>query len=172
MLASEMISTITRVERENHGINRLYASRINWFQRQELSETQGVIYDEPFYSDFVREMENEIGGKINRPTAKKIVNNWYLWAKDNLDALSKIEPFKKADNAIEWLIINDFRIEHNVFARDATQTQIAKIQQLMPNNSELYQQLKAVADKNQNGPRGFSYPYLVKVVAGFLEAWN
>lgn len=78
MLASEMIPTITRVEKENHGINWLYASRIRLFQRRELSETQGVIYNEPFYSDFVRAMEKEIGGKINRPTAKKIVNNWNL----------------------------------------------------------------------------------------------
>ncbi|MEG1869849.1 MAG: hypothetical protein RR205_03260 [Oscillospiraceae bacterium] len=171
MLASEMIATIKMVEKEHHGITRMYAGRINWFQRQELSETQGVVYDEAFL-DFAREMENEIGGKINSPTAKKILNNWYIWAKENLDALSKIEPFKGADNAIDWLIKNNFRIDHVVFAKEASPEQIKQIQDLMPRDCELYQQLKAVADKKYRGERGFSYPYLVKVVAGFSKVWQ
>lgn len=96
MKASEMIATIKYVEKECHGITQMYASRINYFQNQNLPETQGVTYDEPFFSDFIKEMETKLK-KVNRPTAKKILNNWYLWAKNNLEVLNKIEPFEKAD---------------------------------------------------------------------------
>lgn len=172
MLASDMISTIQFVEKECHGITKMYASRIKYFQRQNLPETQGVTYDEPSFSAFVKEMENEVK-KVNIPTAKKILNNWYLWAKENLEALSKIEPFKKADNATEWLIKNNFRVDHKCFARSATEELIEKVKEQMPQNSEQYAELKSVADKAEKiGERGFSYPYLVKVVAGFSEAWN
>lgn len=173
MLASEMIKTIKVVESEFHGITQMYAKRISIFQAENLPITQGVEYDEPFY-DFVTEMECVMGCKIYIPTAKKIVNNWYLWAKNNIDALSKIEPIKPADNPIDWLIKNNFRIEHKCFAEDATEELIDKVRVLMPQNSELYARLKSVADKKyaaEIGERGFSYPYLVKVVAGFWEDW-
>lgn len=171
MLASEMIATIKYVEENHHGITQMYASRINYFQNQNLPETQGVTYDEPFFSDFIKEMENEVK-KVNLPTAKKILNNWYLWAKDNLEALSKIDPFEKADNAIDWLIKNNFRVDHKCFAESATEELIEKVKEQMPQSSELYAKLKSVADKKCIGERGFSYPYLIKVVAGFSEAWN
>lgn len=170
MLASEMISTIRFVEKECHGITQLHASRISYFQKQNLSETQGVIYDTAF-NNFVAEIES-IMGTVRIPTAKKILNNWYLWAKDNLEALSKIKSFKKSDNAIDWLIKNDFRIDHDCFAKSATEELIKTVKEQMPQDSELFKQLKTVADKVYPGPRGFTYDYLVKSVAGFSEAWN
>lgn len=171
MKASEMIATIKYVEENHHRITKMHASRINYFQRQNLPETQGVTYDEPSFSDFIKEMEKEVK-KVNIPTAKKILNNWYVWAKNNLQALSKIEPFAEADNAIDWLIKNNFRVDHKCFAESATEELIAKVKEQMPQNSELYAKLKSTADKQHVGKRGFSYPYLVKVVAGFSEAWN
>lgn len=171
MKASEMIATIKYVEENHHGITKMYASRIKYFQRQNRSKTQGVTYDEPAFSDFIKEMEKEVK-TVNMPTAKKILNNWFLWVQDNLEALSKIEPFVKADNAIDWLIKNNFRVDHKCFAESATEELIKKVKEQMPQNSELYAKLKSVADKNYVGERGFSYPYLVKVVAGFSETWN
>lgn len=170
MFASEMIKTIKYVEKECHGITQVYVSRISYFQKQNLSETQGVIYDDAF-DDFVKYIES-VMGTVRIPTAKKILNNWYLWAEDNLEALSKINPFKKSDNAIDWLIKNDFRIDHNCFAKSATEELIKTVKEQMPQDSELFKQLKTVADKVYPGPRGFTYNYLVKSVAGFSEAWN
>ena len=170
MLASEMIATIKRVEKECHGITQMYAKRIAIFQSENLPIMQGVEYDSDFY-DFVAEMESVMECKIYIPTAKKILNNWYLWAKKNLEAIRKIKPkpFEKSENPIDWLIKNNFRIEHKYFAESATDEFIEKVKELMPQNSELYAKLKAAADEQyagKIGERGFSYPYLVKVVAG------
>lgn len=173
MLASEMIATIKRVEKECHGITQMYAKRIAIFQSENLPIMQGVEYDSDFY-DFVAEMES-VMGQIYIPTAKKILNNWYLWAKENLEAIRKIKPFEKSENPIDWLIKNNFRIEHKCFAESATEEFIDKVKELMPQNSELYAKLKEAADEQyagKIGERGFSYPYLVKVVAGFKENWN
>lgn len=82
MLASEMIATIKNVDGKCFGIKEMFATRIHHFQRQNLSETQGVTYDEPAFSDFVNEMETVVS-RVYIPTAKKILNNWYLWAKNN-----------------------------------------------------------------------------------------
>ncbi|MGO5030160.1 MULTISPECIES: hypothetical protein [Agathobaculum] len=174
MLASEMIATIKHVEKEHYGITQMYAKRIAIFQSENLPMTQGVEYDSAFY-DFVAEMESVKKCKIYIPTAKKILNNWYLWAKDNLQALSKIEPFTYDPDPIQLLIKNDFRVDYKCFAESATEESIEKIKGRMPQNSELFAKLKAVADKQYAetiGERGFSYPYLVKVVAGFCEVWN
>lgn len=174
MLASEMISTIKSVEKELHGITKMYPKRISIFQSEDLPLMQGVEYDSAF-DDFVTEIEKVMECKIYIPTAKKILNNWYLWAKDNLEALSKIEPLKKADNAIDWLIKNNFRIDHKCFAENATEELIEKVKKQMPQSSELYLELKSIADKKyaeEIEERGFSYPYLVKVVAGFSKVWN
>ena len=173
MLASEMIATIKRVEKECHGITQMYAKRIAIFQSENLPIMQGVEYDSDFY-DFVAEMESVIG-QIYIPTAKKILNNWYLWAKENLEAIRKIKPFEKSENPIDWLIKNNFRIERKCFAESATEEFIEKVKELMPQNSGLYAKLKAAADEQyagKIGERGFSYPYLVNVVAGFWETWN
>lgn len=174
MLASEMIATIKRVEKECHGITQMYAKRIAIFQSENLPIMQGVEYDSDFY-DFVAEMESIMECKIYIPTAKKILNNWYLWAKKNLEAIRKLKPFEKSENPIDWLIKNNFRIEHKCFAESATEEFIEKAKELMPQNSGLYAKLKAAADEQyagKIGERGFSYPYLVNVVAGFWENWN
>lgn len=171
MLASEMIKTIKHVEKECHGITKMYKSRIAYFQSQNLPETQGVEYDEAF-DDFVYELESVLDVKVYIPTAKKILNNWYLWAKENLETLGKIKPFKEASDPIDWLIVNDFRIVHADFAKDVTEEMINEVKLKMPKDSELYKQLKEVADKSYSGPRGFNYDYLIKVVAGFSEAWK
>lgn len=119
MKSSEMIKTIKYVEKECHGITQMYAKRIASFQSEHLPIMQGVAYDSAFYN-FVAEMERVMGCKIYIPTSKKILNNWYLWAKEILEAIRKIKPFKKADNPIDWLIKNNFRIEHKCFAESAT----------------------------------------------------
>lgn len=175
MLASEMISTIKMVEKECHGITQMYSKRISIFQSENLPLMQGVQYDSAF-EDFVAEIESVMECKIYIPTAKKILNNWYLWAQNNLDALSKLEPLKSVDNMkdniIDWVIKNDFRIDHKAFAEIAREEFIEKIETQMPKNSELYFKLKSVADKkciDEIGERGFSYSYLVKAIAGFSE---
>ena len=170
MRASEMIATIKEVETEHHDIKKMYASRIKYFQLQNRSETQGVTYDEPAFSDFIKEMEKEVK-KVNLPTAKKILNNWYLWARENLEALSKIEPFSPGDNCIDWLIKNDFRIVPKQFARIATPSLINSIQAQMPANSQLFHDLKIIADRRYPTKSGLKYDYLIKVVAGFSTVW-
>lgn len=174
MKANEMIETIKYIEKECHGITQMYAKRIAIFQSENLPIMQEVAYDEAF-EEFHRELCETTGARVPIITAKKILNNWYLWAKENLEALRKIRPFEKASTPIEWLLKNDFRVDHRSFSKSATAEFIKKVKQQMPQNSQLYAQLKAAADKQYAGEivkRGFSYPYLVKVVAGFYEAWN
>ncbi|MGO4540115.1 hypothetical protein [Paenibacillus sp. 2TAB19] len=171
MKSSEMIKTIKYVETNCHGINQMYKSRITYFQTQNLNKTQGVEYDSEF-EDFVKELETVMECKVYIPTAKKILNNWYLWAEENLESLKKIEPFVKASEPIEWLILNHFRIEHATFSNDAKEDSIHAVRNKMPQDSDLYKRLKVIADKQYPGKRGFTYEYLVKVVAGFSEAWS
>jgi len=78
MKVSKMIATIQLVEK-----NQWDASRIRYFQKQNLCETQGVIYDTAF-GDFIKDLERVIG-TVRIPTAKKILNNWYLWAKNSAE---------------------------------------------------------------------------------------
>ncbi|MGO4370048.1 hypothetical protein AB4Z21_04475 [Paenibacillus sp. MCAF20] len=171
MKSSEMIKTIKYVETNCHGINQMYKSRITYFQSQNLNKTQGVEYDSEF-DDFVKELETVMECKVYIPTAKKILNNWYLWAEENLDSIRKIEPFVKASEPIEWLILNHFRIEHASFVTDAKEESIQAVRDKMPKDSDLYKRLKDIADNQYPGKRGFTYDYLVKVVAGFSEAWS
>jgi hypothetical protein len=170
MKASEMISTIKYVEKHCHGINQMYPTRISIFQKENLPVTQGVEYDAEF-ENWVIELEAVMECKVYVPTARKILNNWYLWARDNLEALGTIKPFAKASDPINWLILNDFRIEHAAFTNDVKEAAINEVIKIMPQDSDLFQNLKSAADKRYPGKRGFTYPYLVKVVAGFSEAW-
>ena len=171
MLASEMIETIKHVEKNHHGINQMYASRINYFQSQNLSLTVEVEYDSAF-DDFIADMEAALGGKVNLPTAKKILNNWYLWAEDNLERLSQLEPFVGASEPIEWLRKNNFRINHAQFAKEASEELIKEAREKLLRDSSLFKELKEVADRTYPGPRGFNYDYLIKVVAGFSKGWT
>lgn len=171
MKASEMIRTIKYVEKHYHGINQMYKSRITIFQSENLPETQGVEYDSKF-DDFVNELEVVMECTVYIPTAKKILNNWYLWANKNLESLKKIEPFVIASEPIDWLILNNFRIDHAAFINDVKEESINAVRDKMPKDSDLYRQLKNVADKKYPSKRGFTHDYLVKVVTGFSEAWS
>ena len=171
MKSSEMIATIKRAEKELYGITQMSSNRISIFQSENLPLTQGVEYDSDF-DDFVREMES-VMGRIYIPTAKKILNNWYLWARSRLEAFNQIKPFTYDPDPIQMLITNQFRIDHKCFSKIATDEFIQKVTARMPKNSELFANLKSSADHQyagQIGERGFSYSYLVSVVAGFWEA--
>ena len=92
MLASEMIAVIKYVEKNCHGITQLSATRINYFQSQNLPMTVEVEYNSAF-NDFITELEAVLNGRVYTPTAKKILNNWYIWAKGELEKSSNIKPF-------------------------------------------------------------------------------
>ena len=81
MKSKDMIDLIIDVEKDQHGITELYPSRIYYFQTTKLfdNHTFSVTYDEAF-EQMIIDFENVLGGRINRPTAKKILNNWYSWA--------------------------------------------------------------------------------------------
>lgn len=53
---------------------------IKKFQRQKRPETQGAYFDEPAFSNWVKELEEILGSRVYRPTAKRILNNMYLYA--------------------------------------------------------------------------------------------
>lgn len=88
MKSKDMINLIIDVEKNQHGITQLYPSRIHYFQRTKRydSHTFEVIYDEAF-EQMILDFEKAIGGTIYRPTAKKILNNWFSWAFEQRVAL-------------------------------------------------------------------------------------
>ena len=87
-----MIDLIIDVERHQHGITKLYPSRISYFQRTNKYDkhTFSVDYDDAF-EKMIEDFEIALGGKINRPTAKKILNNWFAWALEQRIALLKLQ---------------------------------------------------------------------------------
>lgn len=91
MTSKEMIDLIIDVERNQHGINKLYPSRIRYFQTTNSydNHTFEVTYDDAFEKMIV-DFEKSLGGKIYRPTAKKILNNWYSWALEQRKALLRL----------------------------------------------------------------------------------
>ncbi len=96
--SKEMIDLIIDVERNQHGITKLYSSRIAYFQRTHKYEgfTYGVIYDDAF-EHMIKEFEGVLECKLYRPTAKKILNNWYAWALEQRKALLKLKNNKRMD---------------------------------------------------------------------------
>ena len=88
MTSKEMIDLIIDVERNQHGIKQLYPSRITYFQTTKKYDDimYGVTYDAAF-EQMISDFEKALGGKIYRPTAKKILNNWYAWAVEQRQAL-------------------------------------------------------------------------------------
>ncbi|MEW9575623.1 hypothetical protein U9K47_09220 [Bacillus toyonensis] len=173
MKAQEMLEIIKLVENQRHGITEMSKSRVRYFQRRNLPVMEGVEYDSSFF-DFVENLKNVMGSGVSQITARKILNNWYLWAKDNLDAHHSIRPFEIDSDPIEFLIKNEFRVDHAKFAKLAKDypNLIETIQNQIPKNSLLFQKLKHVADSAFPSPRGFSYEYLTKVVAGFSSVWH
>ena len=87
-----MIDLIIDVERHQHGISKLYPSRINYFQRTSKYDkhTFSVEYDDAF-DKMIKDFEAAIGGKLYRPTAKKILNNWFAWALEQRIALLRLQ---------------------------------------------------------------------------------
>ncbi|PAF16982.1 hypothetical protein [Terribacillus saccharophilus] len=173
MKAQEMLETIRHVEKVYHGITQMSKKRVKHFQREKSVMTVGVEYDSEFYL-FIRKLKPVMGSNVYEPTAKKILNNWYLWATDSIKAPRRTEPFEYNTDPIEFLIKNDFRVDHKVFAKIANDNLqiVAEVKNKMPIDSILYRKLKNTADNAYPSPRGFKYEYLVKVVAGFSVRWN
>jgi hypothetical protein len=163
-----MLETIRNVEKDYPGITQMSKKRVKHFQRENLAIMVGAEYDSEFYV-FTRKLKLIMGSNVYEPTAKKILNNWYLWAKDNIKAKEETKPFEYDLDAIQFLIKNNFRVEFKVFARLAKDNPqiVADVRKKMPKDSTLFQKLKTVADQAYPSSRGFTYEYLVKVVAGF-----
>lgn len=89
MKSRDMIRLIKEVDQSQFGAQKMQAARVLYFQKTSKfdSITVGCEYDSNF-DGFVNEMEQAIGGTIYRPTAKKILNNWYLWALEQRKRLS------------------------------------------------------------------------------------
>lgn len=89
MKSRDMIHLIKEVDQSQFGAQKIQASRVLYFQKNPKFDgtTVGCEYDSNF-DGFVNEMEQAIGGTIYRPTAKKILNNWYLWALEQRKRLS------------------------------------------------------------------------------------
>lgn len=99
MRSKDMLELIIDVEKNQHGITKLYPSRIKYFQRTKRydSHTFEVTYDEAF-EHMIIDFEKAIGGTIYRPTAKKILNNWFSWAVEQRLAL--INLISKKENEL------------------------------------------------------------------------
>ncbi|MGF7536215.1 hypothetical protein AAGG74_21545 [Bacillus mexicanus] len=115
MKTEEMLATIKYVDAKFHGLTDINKSRIKYFQRKNWDIMKGVEYDSSFYA-FVRELKQVMGDNIAEITAKKILNNWYLWAEDNIKALEQIQPFEFSADAIDFLINNNFCVDHKTFS--------------------------------------------------------
>lgn len=89
--STDMIRLIIDVEKNQHGISKLYPSRIRYFQTTKKYDnyTYEVSYD-ILFDMMIAKCEKVIGGRIYRPTAKKILNNWYAWAYEQRKALFKL----------------------------------------------------------------------------------
>ncbi|WP_461206869.1 hypothetical protein [Clostridium sp. DL1XJH146] len=91
MKAKEMIELINDVELNQHGITKLYPSRVSYFQTIHKYDdtTIGVSYDDEFRV-WKAKLEECIGGTIYMPTAKKILNNWFCCAFEQRQALLRL----------------------------------------------------------------------------------
>lgn len=102
MRSKDMLELIIDVEKNQHGITRLYPSRIKYFQRTKRydSHTFEVTYDEAF-EQMIIDFEKAIGGTIYRPTAKKILNNWFSWAVEQRLALINLISKREMNYSIK-----------------------------------------------------------------------
>lgn len=158
----------------------------------------GLIEEWLVYDDDVAIVFNERGKLLDLPLNRKFENDiirgdfficyspleseYYHSLPENLAKkyMKKFEmpefewltPFQMTNDAIDFLLKNNFRIDHEVFAEWADEKYIAVVKKIMPENSELFKKLKQVADKKTCNPENFTYEYLVKAVAGFKEAWE
>ncbi|WP_065845923.1 hypothetical protein [Bacillus cereus] len=103
---------------------------------------------------------------------------------DELEIISKrietsnvMKPFVHDDDPIQFLIKNDFRVDHEAWSSlvDIDELDLEVFKKRIPKNSELFHELKKVADRaiyGENIKQGVSYDYLIKVVAGFSSMWD
>ncbi|KZD41785.1 hypothetical protein B4083_1418 [Bacillus cereus] len=173
MKAKEMLKVIKEVETLQHGIKSWTVERARTFQTENLDEQEKIEFDSTFY-EFVETLNTLYGCRVAIPTAKKILNNSYIAARNNKLAIQAITPMEiKVDSdVIEFLITNGFNIDHAVFAKGVSQEAVEEIKEAMPKDSALFRRLKNAADLAYPSPRGFSYDYLNKVVAGFSSVWH
>ncbi|HAT4093903.1 TPA: hypothetical protein I9Z34_002421 [Clostridium perfringens] len=171
MKSKEALDFIREVELTHHHIKGWTVERAWMFQKQNLNEQVGIKYDLSFivFLDYLRKL---YGCRVTIPTAKKILNNAYISARDDRRALGNIKPFEYKSNPFEFLIKNDFSIDYVEFAKIATSKLIQYVKKQMPQNSDLAIKMKEVADKKCSNKRGFNYNYLVKSIAGFLSVWD
>lgn len=89
MKSKDMIRLIKEVDQSQFGAQKMQVARVLYFQKASKFDgtTVGCEYDSNF-DGFVNEMEQAIGGTIYCPTAKKILNDWYLWALEQRKRLS------------------------------------------------------------------------------------
>lgn len=94
--SSDMLKLIVDVEKNQHAITKLYPSRILYFQTTCKYDdiSYGVVYDQKFES-MIKCFEKALGNKVYRPTAKKILNNWFAWAVEQRVALIKLATLNK-----------------------------------------------------------------------------
>lgn len=171
MKSKEVLDFIREVELRQHGIKEWTVERAIMFQRQNLNEQVEVEYDLSF-TVFLNYLKKLYGCRVAIPTAKKILNNAYISARDDRRALANIKFFEYKSSPFEFLIKNDFRIDYVEFAKIATPQLIQYVKKQMPQNSDLAIKMKEVADEKSLNKRGFNYNYLVKSIAGFLSVWD
>lgn len=168
MKAKEMLELIVYIEKNYHGLNRWSLERAKYFQRKKISEQIDIELDSSFY-DFLKFLSDLYGCNVHISTAKRILNNAYIWARDNARALQKVEPFKSSRNEFDFILKNISRIDHAAFAKGASQEVIDILKNKIPKNSKLANEMLSAVNKEYSGSGGFTYNYFIKVVAGFLE---
>ena len=77
---------------------------INIHTKRYDKYTYEVTYDEAF-EQMILDFEKAIGGTIYRPTAKKILNNWFSWAVEQRSALINLISRKKMNYS--YLLFNE-----------------------------------------------------------------
>lgn len=171
MNSKYVLDFIREVELTQHGIKEWTVERARMFQKQNLNEQVEIEYELSFivFLDYLRKL---YGCRVTIPTAKKILNNAYIRARDDRRALASIKPFEYKNNPFDFLLKHGFEIDYVSFAKVATPYLINYVKKEMPQNSELAIRMKEVVDKKYSNKRGFNYNYLVKSIAGFLSVWD
>ena len=141
-----------------------------FFQFQNLPINEDIEEDESFF-ETKKYIEKISGNEIPDETFKKILNNWYIWANNNIKVSENINLTPKFSNPIQWLITNKFRIDYKIFEENATEEAIEKFRKIMTEDSEEYVKLKEMA-QNEYKNVDFTYEKLLKIIAGFAENFS
>lgn len=95
-----MIATINYAE-TFYGTTQSVPSRIKQMQEKNLSKWIGVTYDEPAFRNFSKSLEAVLNGKVYAPTAKKILNNWFVASEEQLQKAGKIQLLTPTANPVD-----------------------------------------------------------------------